>query len=251
MSVLPTLEKIKTELIPAVFTDTVKIGLYGHELEDSLQLEQLDRLLSNAPAAGLGASITAIINCLADANPVKITQKPSRWEAFSGKSLETKVRYRAAHIDLDQLLRQADVAAQRVRITLKSIDTLRDSFETETLHIGVYVQAGKEYLAEHPGAGIEVGYETARERFARKLASLQALQVSHEQSKEQLKLLKAQLVNVLDRFEETTRVLIPVWRQNMLAMSISKNLTAAQLDAAIQSHDALSKSLASSLDLIS
>ena len=65
MSVLPTLEKIKTELIPAVFTDTVKIGLYGHELEDSLQLDQLDRLLSNSPAAGLGASITAIIRCLA------------------------------------------------------------------------------------------------------------------------------------------------------------------------------------------
>jgi len=76
------------------------------------------------------------------------------------------------------------------------------------------------------------------------------LNVSHEQSQQQLKLLRAQLVNVLDRFEETARVLIPVWRKNMLTMSMSKNLTAAELEAAIKSHDALRKSLESSLELI-
>jgi hypothetical protein len=64
-----------------------------------------------------------------------------------------------------------------------------------------------------------------------------------------MRLTKAQAIDMLDRFEETSRVLVPVWRQHALALTSSTAVSAAQAAEAIKAHEVLTQSFAKSMQL--
>ena len=107
-----------------------------------------------------------------------------------------------------------------MRDTLKVVDQTLSTHEAETARLDYLIRAGHEYLDENPAAGVaaarQMEFDKPRERFARKLANLATLRASHAMSAMQMKLTRAQAVDMLDRFSETTSVLVPVWRQHTL-----------------------------------
>jgi len=64
----------------------------------------------------------------------------------------------------------------------------------------------------------------------------------------QMKLTKAQALDMQDRFNETISVLVPVWRQHTLALITNGKMSPAMVAEATKAHSALMKSLADSLD---
>lgn len=247
-----TIEHLKKVVIPQLFANSSLIGQYGSELVNAHTVTELSNMMEQGSASALTEKIALILSKMADASPEKIAKKPSRLDRWLGKGLERHVRYRAARQTLDQLLLDAQGNAQGVRDSIQLLNRMITGHHDEACQIQALIQAGREYLDEHPEAGLpkpgDIVFDKPRERFARKLANLAALLASHELSINQMKLTRAQATDMLDRFEETVSVLVPVWRQHALTLISTKNMNQALVAEATRAHQALMNSLTQSLE---
>lgn len=246
-----TAEEVKANEVPKVFRDTNLIGAYGNAERSGKATSAFSDLMEGSPVSKLAQKIGEIVSQLADADPQRVSKKPTWLERFTGKSVEAHVLYQVARKRLDVLLEEAEGIAQNVRDTLTALDALLANHRSEVLRLNAFVQAGREYLSENPEAGVpqagSLEFDNPRERFVRKLANLATLQASHEMSEAQMKLTRAQAVDMLDRFEETVAVLVPVWRQHSLALLTTQNMNPDMVSEATKAHQALLRSLSQSM----
>lgn len=244
--------QIKAEVLPALFKNPKAIGEYGAADDNGQALDSFSDLIEKGSVAALASRIGSVVAKLADADPKRIAKKPSWFERVTGRDVERHVRYEVARKSLDELLVESEGKAQGVRDTLAAIDGLLATHDAEVVNLQAYIQAGREYLDENPEVGRrvpgELEFDRPRERFARKLANLATLLASHEMSITQMKLTRAQAVDMLDRFNETVTVLVPVWRQHTLALITTKNMSPEMVREASRAHNALMRSLAKSLE---
>ncbi|WP_322075520.1 toxic anion resistance protein [Burkholderia cenocepacia] len=247
-----TVEALKRDVLPALFADAAAIGEYGATAAGSAAINEFSNLMERGSVSALAGRIGEIVAKLGDADPQRIAQPPTWIEKLTGHRLERQVRYQVARKALDELLTNAEGVAQSVRDTVRSLDNLLASHDAEARNLRAYIQAGREFLDENPEVGqVQAGaleFDRPRERLARKLANLATLLSSHEMSITQMKLTRAQAVDMLDRFSETSTVLVPVWRQHTLALIQTKNMNPAMVSAATKAHQALMRSLAKSLE---
>ena len=247
-----TLEQLKKKTLPELFATPTKIGEYGNTLNAHANIEHLSNLMETGAATQLAKTVGEILSRMADASPERIAQKPGWFARVTGRALESQLRYQVARKNLDQLLSEAEGHAQGVRDTVETISRLIASHEHEVGQLEIFIQAGREFLQENPNAGAisssELEFDRPRERMARKLANLATLLASHEVSINQMKLTRAQAVDMLDRFNETVRVLVPVWRQHTLALITTKNMSPNLVAQASKAHSALMSSLSQSID---
>lgn len=243
--------QIKSTILPELFRNPGGIGEYGRSPFDQKAMAELGDLMEGSPVSRLAASISEIVARLSDADPRKIAKTPTWLERFLGRSVEAHVLYQVARKNLDVLLVEAEVTAQGVRDAVTAINRLIQTHQEEVNALQAYIQAGREYLAENPDAGKpeagDIAFDNPRERFARKLANLATLLSSHELSVTQMKLTRAQALDLLDRFEETSRVLVPVWRQHTLTLTTTTQMSPAMAAEATKAHEALMRSLAQSV----
>lgn len=246
--------EIKATTLPGLFRDTSEIGSYGRTEASQDAMAALGDLMEASPVSRLAASIGEIAVKLAEADPRKIAKESTWLERFTGKAVEVRVRYQVARANLDALLLQAEGAAQGVRDAVSAIDRLLTDHLAESAELQAHIQAGREFLAENPELGKpargSLEFDNVRERFARKLANLATLMSSHDLSVTQMKLTRAQAIDILDRFHETSRILVPVWRQHTLLLASTKHLSPDMVAKAATAHDALKRSLAQSLQVI-
>ena len=246
------IERLKTEILPVLFVErSAAIGEYGASDSGHSAMSQLGDLLEGAPVTRLATKIQEIVARLVDADPKKIAASPSWLSRLTGAHVEVHARYQAARRDLEDLIADAEGAAQGVRDAVAVINRLIAEHDRETEFLRDHIQAGKEFLEENPTLGqpdaASMNFDNVRERFARKLANLSTLQASHDMSITQMKLTRAQAIDLLDRYEETARVLVPVWRQHTLALTTNRNMSPAMVAEATKAHEALMKSLAQSM----
>lgn len=243
---------LKQHVLPEIFATPALIGEYGH-LPDSLSnITRLSDLMESGSASALSSKIAEILNKMADASPEQITRKPSWLEKKLGGAVEKQLRYQVARSSLDQLLAEAEGHAQGVRDTLNALSTMVEAHTAESKLLQAHIKAGREFLDENPRIGVvadgQIEFDRPRERFARKLANLATLLASHELSVSQMKLSRAQAMDMLDRFRETVTVLVPVWRQHTLTLITTKHMSPAMVEAASNAHKALMSSLSESLN---
>lgn len=243
---------LKSQTLPALFRDPTAIGEYGAVETNAGALDEFSTLMERGAVTALAAKIGEIVSALADADPQKIAQKPNWLERVLGGGLEKTVRYQMARKSLEKLLEDAEGHAQRVRDTVRALDEMMLAHAGQAERLRICIQAGREFLDENPQAGAVASgaleFDRPRERFARKLANLATLLSSHEMSVMQMKLTRAQAVDMLDRFSETASVLVPVWRQHTLALITTKNMSPAMVEEATKAHKALMRSLSKSLE---
>lgn len=247
-----TVEQIKVDVLPVLFQDPQRLGEYGAVEDNRDAINRFSDLMETGAVSALASRIGAVVSKLADADPERIARKSSWLEKITGRDVERHVRYELARRSLDEMLAESEGQAQRVRDTLTAIDALLADHEAEVATLQAYIKAGREYLDENPQAGEvtpgELQFDRPRERFARKLANLATLLASHEMSVTQMRLTRAQAVDMLDRFNETVRVLVPVWRQHTLALITTKNMSPSMVREASKAHNALMRSLSKSLE---
>lgn len=248
-----TEEELKGSTIPALFANTNEIGTYGPaNAITSVSLNQFSDLMETGAVSRLAKMIGEIVASLSEADPKVLARKPSWWENLVGKHVEQQVKYQVARKNLDTLLDETQKTSLEVRQTLAVLEQLIITHDADAKALKLYIDAGREFLDENPDAGIreegEMAFDRPRERFARKLVNLATLQQSHEMSLYQMNMTKAQAVDMLDRFNETVSVLVPVWRQHTLSLITTDKMSPAMIAEATKAHGALMKSLAESLD---
>ena len=247
-----TVDALKCQVLPELFASPARLGEYGTLSGGAGKLMQLSSLMEGGCASALADKITEILSMMADASPETISKPPTWLERLLGAAVEKQVRYRVARHNLERLLSEAEGCAQGVRDTVASIDRLIDSHTLEGQQLTIFIQAGREFLSENPAVGAvpdgALSFDRPRERLARKLANLATLLASHELSVSQMKLSRAQAVDMLDRFSETVSVLVPVWRQHSLTLISTQHMSPGMVRQASTAHQALMASLSQSLD---
>lgn len=247
---METIEQIKVA-IGKMFSDAKSVSGYGSSATRSNSMNEFSDLMESSPVSNLAEVIGRIVEKLTDADPKVITEKPSWFAKFTGKSFESNVRYQMSRKELDDLLTDAEKIADKVRLTLNAIENILADHFAERERLEVYIKAGKEFLSENPSAGLpagsEITFDNTHERFARKITNLETLLSSHIMSIGQLNLTKAQAIDMIDRFHETQAILVPVWRQHTLALLTTKNMNPEMVEQATRSHQALIKSLSKTL----
>lgn len=251
-SKLETVTQLKEEVLPLLFNNAASIGEYGAQPTDAASLDTFSNLMEKGAVGALASKIGSIVAKLSEADPRQITKKATWLEKMLGGAIEKRVKYQLARKSLDALLEDAEGMAQRVRDTVVALDQMVIVHGSEAARLQAYIQAGREYLAENPHAGeVQAGsmeFDRPRERLARKLANLATLLASHEMSLMQMKLTRAQAVDMLDRFGETAGVLVPVWRQHTLALITTNSMNPTMVAEATKAHQALMRSLSQSLE---
>lgn len=249
---MKSVEELKRDVLPALFADSSRVAEYGDGASGKEALQALSDLMERGAVSRLAAAIEAIVNKLSDADPKQIAKAPNWLDKLLGRHVERRVRYDVARKSLDELIQAAAGIEQSVRDTLRMVDQTLSTHEVETARLDDLIRAGQEYLDENPQAGMaaagQLEFDKPRERFARKLANLATLRASHAMSFMQMKLTRAQAVDMLDRFAETKSVLVPVWRQHTLALITSKHMDPAMVGEAAKAHTALMRSLSKSLE---
>ncbi|WP_313595838.1 toxic anion resistance protein [Pseudomonas sp.] len=247
-----SVEHIKTETLPALFLDSDAIGQYGAGAIDSSSVDRYSDLMETAAVSRLAGLIGQIVERLADADPRKMAKQPTRLERWIGKGLERQARYYSARKNLEDLIEEAQVHAQRVTDTLKALDNLLVSLQDEAARLRLYIQAAREFLDENPELGLhkqaQWEFDNPRDRLTRKIVNLTTLLSSHDMSVIQMRLTRAQALDMLDRFNETVTVLVPVWRQHTLTLLTTRHMSAEMVAEATRAHKDLLSSLSKSLD---
>lgn len=148
---------------------------------------------------------------------------------------------------MDTLLEEADRLSERVIALVDHLEKMLLSHADESRQLAVRIAAGKIYLARNLDAGRppegEISFDNPRERFARRLASMAALLSSNEMSLTQMKLTRAQALDMVERFHEISSVLVPVWRQHTMALVSSLKNSPEAIAVAAKAHESLMNSL--------
>lgn len=249
-----TTDHLKLEVIPELFANPAKLGEYGNENDNSIKIDELSDLMEAGSLGALANKIAEILSKMSDASPEKITRQATWIERMLGGEVEKQVRYQVARSTLERLLVEAEGYAQGVRDTVQAINRTIGGHSAKAQNLKILIQAGREFLEENPFIGEvkdgEMQFDRPRERFARKLANLSTLLASHELSVSQMKLSRAQAIDMLDRFQETVTVLVPVWRQHTLTLITTKHMSPAMVEEASRAHAALMASLSRSLESV-
>lgn len=207
----------------------------------------LSNILEDSPINLLAGKISEIVDRLREADPRILAEKPNWLSRFTGQGVESKVRYRVARTSLEKLLEEADRMAGRVDETIQTLDGIVETHHSEVRQLKLHIAAGRLYLDSHPDAGrpaaAELVLDNPRERFARRLANLATILASHEMSLAEIRLRRAQAVDLLDRYFEVSQVLVPVWRRHTQSLLSDSTINPEVLTAANRAHEALMSSL--------
>lgn len=224
------------------------IGQYGQQpVSGNERANTFASLMLNSPVNALASTMAGIVLQLDDADPRLITQKQSWLKKLTGASLETRVRYQFSRQRLEELLNEAEQQAVQVEAVIGGLNRLLEDHRAESQKLRLLVAAGKHYLEKNPSAGKAaqrgVVVDNPRERFARRLTNIAALLTSHQMEQTQLELARAQAIDLLDRYYEVSKVLVPLWRSHTMTVMNNEHNSPEAIAAANQAHAALRANL--------
>ncbi|EES2026007.1 TPA: protein KlaA [Escherichia coli] len=249
---VPSVDELKSTVLPGLIMDARAISHYGDSAVSSGAMDRYSSLMEKNAVTELSGTLSGIVSALVQADPQRIESNPSWLSRFTGKHLETQVRYQLARHKVEHLIDQGEFFLAHVNETLQALDDLLAIYQLEIRHLNIFIQAGREYLKDSFVDAMpeetRIAFDNPRERLARKIANLATLLSSHEMTEMQLKMTQAQCIDMMDRFDETTKVLVPVWRQHTLSLNTAKNIDPSIVKQATSAHEALLSSLHKSLE---
>jgi Toxic anion resistance protein (TelA). len=247
-----TSESLREVILPSLLTDANAISRYGDSAISSTAMDRYSSLMEKSAVTALSESISRIVSALGEADPRTIARKPSWLARFTGTHLEKRVRYQNARANVEALITEGKGFMEHVYELLHALEDLMQIHVQEVERLKIYIDAGREFIRSAPeqpqSEDLDVVFDKPLERFSRKVANLATLLASHEMSVMQMKITRAQCIDILDRFNETVNVLVPVWRQHTLTLMTTKSMDPAMVSKATQAHQALMRSLHQSLE---
>ncbi|WP_350363848.1 toxic anion resistance protein [Enterobacter hormaechei] len=247
-----SIAELKEEFIPGLLLNAGAISHYGDSGLSSKAMDKYSNLLEKDAVTALSGALNRIVSALAEADPRSISSNPSWFSRFTGKHLEKRVRYQHAREKVENLINEGNGYLTHVNETLLALEELLETYVSEIKRLKIFIQVGHEFLRdsteEKNSDDLSLVFDKPRERFARRLANLATLLASHEMAAMQMEITRGTCIDIADRFNETIKVLVPVWRQHTLSLLSVNNTDPTIVRKANQAHEALLKSLRQNLE---
>lgn len=249
-----TLASLKAVTLPGLLVGSASsIGEFGGSQRGEAATAQLAKVMETGAVSRLAEHLETLLHLLKSADPQRVVRSWGFFQRFMGRDLEEQARFQYAQASIETVVEEAQAASQEVRKTIEALEHALADHQDEVAHLKVHIQAGHEFLAENPAAGLlaeeGVSFDSPRERLERRLANLQTLAASHAMSISQFRLSIANALSLLDRFSETVSVLLPVWRQHQLSLSAMRNADPNTVAEASKAHQALLQDVSQTLDV--
>lgn len=214
------IEKLLAQIDPQ--QQSYNFGVRHHE-DSHADFENLSTLLEKSLADSLVNLIEQIITCLSDADPEHVFKATSWFQRITGKALENSLKYLQARERINILLKEADEAAARIELLLAEITRQRVQLADECHQLRLHLAAGKLYLSRDSTLTDNgFGVIDFRERLSRQMANLAMLLSSHEITAAQLESVEVSTTVLLARYYQSSRVLVPLWRENTLNLLLNQ-----------------------------
>lgn len=243
-------DRVEAILAGMSLRDTAWIAAFGTPAESGARLADAASLVEGLPSQELSQVLERAVAQLAEADPSRLARKPGRISAFFGKALQTELEYKVARADVEKLLIDAAEIAERIRASIKTIEAEIAAASEENAALSAHIDAAEIFLTRiHPDAApVEETFGASpRERLERRLANLRRLKAANEMNIPQLQFARAASEALYERYYDIRHVLVPVWRQHMLAIANNRNIDPRQLQAATEAHNNLVDGLTRSL----
>lgn len=227
------------------------ISDFGRSDIDDKMIGRATGYLEASPVGLLADAMADIMRALQGADPRRIAKKTGFLARFTGADLHAIAAVTSSQKVLESKIEQADPIAAQLEEFLSNVDDVINVMQLGTKALIEQLESGRAFLRDNPGAGVpqeQQQFDNPRERFSRRLANMATLVASHEMTGHQLRLARAQAVDMLDRYREVREVLLPVWRQHQLGLANQKLLDPISSMKAIQAHEAMQTAIAASLN---
>lgn len=226
------------------------ISAFGRDAVEDSVIQRATGHLESSPVGRLASLMAEILHALDGADPRRLAKKPGFFTKLTGGHLHMAATVAVSKDALEIKISDADPVAAELEHFLANVDASIDAFRAGTMKLTAQLEAGRAYLRDNPEAGKPQEthqFDNPRERFSRRLTNMATLVASNEMTEHQLRLSKAQALDMLDRYREIREVLLPVWRQHQLAMANQRLLDPISATKAIQAHEAMQRAVAETL----
>lgn len=242
-------EVTQIECLLAAIDPEQMLQNFGFEQRETAEqcYDSLAGLLGESLTDRLACLITELLRLLSDADPAKVINNPSWLQRITGNYLEASINYLKARQGIDALLEETETVAARLEVLLVEINKQQVQLRIETAGLRLHIAAGRLYRVRDPcssSSQVETyGFDNTEERFARRLTNLTALLASHEMTAVQLDMAYTQTADLLARYYESSRVLVPIWREHTLTLQLNQKNTPIQGRLAQQAYHTLKNNL--------
>ncbi|KAF1013228.1 MAG: hypothetical protein GAK31_03377 [Stenotrophomonas maltophilia] len=232
--------QLRDEVLPALFAARVDIGRYG---PPGLAGASAEPAWQDDSAAALARTLAELVARLAEQDPRALLQQSDWWQRFTGADIEARLRRRIAMGSNTALLAEIERQAMAVRRSVDALEALLHGHDGLSTQLQVYIDAGLQFLQQQPADSSNdddpLRLDRPVERLQRRLTNLTALQGSHAMARMQLQLARRNAIELLDRYTETVEILLPIWRQTIMALQNTDNASAQMVASAAQAQDRL------------
>ena len=121
---VPSVDELKSTVLPGLIMDARAISHYGDSAVSSGAMDRYSSLMEKNAVTELSGTLSGIVSALVQADPQRIESNPSWLSRFTGKHLETQVRYQLACHKVEHLIDQGEVFLAHVNETLQALDDL-------------------------------------------------------------------------------------------------------------------------------
>ncbi|WMJ71075.1 protein klaA [Stenotrophomonas sp. 24(2023)] len=239
-----TLAQLKHEVLPALFAGRIDIGRYG---PPGLAQASVEPSWHDGSTTALAQALGELVARLPEHDPRALLQAGTWWQRFTGADIEARLRRRIAMGSNTVLMGDIEQQAVAVRANAELLQARLKHHDALAAQLQVYIDAGLQFLQELPADAADdsdpLRLDRPVERLQRRVANLTALQGSHAMSRMQLQLARRNAIELLDRYSETVEILLPIWRQTILALHNADDASAQMVASAAQAQDQLMQAL--------
>ena len=211
---LPTMPDTTPSLLPAPpqpalqADDALAVAGYGAPL-----LLAVERLLAAPAATGAAQRLVAEMDNIRQAMSARDARQIRRSAGLFGRLLGRDVE---AQLQAEQLARQLDICLLRADGSLQELQHELAQHLLQLVRVEAAVAAIDDWAAA--GEAVPAPADTlAQAALQRRLQHLRGLARLRQTEAGQLRLLHAQAVELIERYQRIRDVLLPLWRQQLLA----------------------------------
>lgn len=204
---------------PVDLADALAVLRYGQDTMDDGLEARMASALAPAEAAALVACLDELRRALQAHDPRSSRRGMGLFGRLMGHDVLAESEAVQLRARLGTLVAAADRSAEALEARGHALGRLQDEAAAAIAGIGAAISRARDWLEAHPEAGdaASAGADSPRAALERRLQHLATVQTMRELGMRQLALLQSQDIELLARYRRIRDVLLPAWRQQVLA----------------------------------
>jgi hypothetical protein len=193
--------------------DAATMPAYGQDAIDTALLAEIDHALPAGALDDLARALDDLERAVTTLDAAQTKRKVGWLGRMLGNDIAAQAEGRVLRERMDVLLDIARREAQRVREAHEVIAGLHARLDANHVKLGEYIDAGNAWRAAHQAGSLDAD----RDAIGRRLDHLGRVALSYRITREQLRVIRAQYLQLLERHAHLQDLLGPAVAQHRIA----------------------------------